>query len=67
VTIVIKQWRNNTASLILDSGEILWTFSSLDEAEQACQHWMLSLQTNRQRHHLSNFELYDKPGPRFIA
>lgn len=67
MTILIKQWRNNTASLMLDSGEILWTFSNIDEAEKACQHWMRSLQINRQRHHLSKMELYDKSKPRFIA
>lgn len=67
MTILIKQWRNKTASLMLESGEMLWTFSSVAEAEKACQHWMRSLQSNRQRHHLSKLALYDKPNSRFIA
>jgi len=66
MTIVIKQWRNNTASLMLDSGEILWTFSRVSEAEQACQHWMQTLQLNRKRHHLAPLPMYERQNPPLI-
>jgi len=66
MTIIIKKWRNQSASLMLDSGEILWTFSNVEAAEQACKHWMKSLQHNRQRHHLSSVDLYDNPKPSLL-
>lgn len=65
--ILIKQWRNETASLILDSGEVLWTFSNVNEAEKACNQWMRTLQSNRKRHHLAPITHYDDPHPRYVA
>jgi len=64
---IIKQWRNNSASLMLDSGEILWTFSSVAAAEQARKQWMQTLQRNRVRHHLPSVEMYGRLRSPLIA
>lgn len=37
--VIIKEWPNKTASLISASGQLIWTFSSVQEARQACSDW----------------------------
>ena len=39
MTFFIKEWPNKTATLMSDSGVVLWTFSSVLEAKQVCQEW----------------------------
>ena len=45
----IKEWPDNTASLLTDDGQTIWTFSSVDEAKSACEdlHLMNRQQTPR--------------------
>lgn len=33
----IKEWPDNTATLMTGIGQVLWKFSSVDEARQACE------------------------------
>jgi hypothetical protein len=37
--VYIKEWANKTATLLTENGEVVWTFSSVSEARQACQDW----------------------------
>lgn len=39
MTFYIKAWPDNTATLMTEIGQILWTFPSVEEAAQACQEW----------------------------
>jgi len=34
----IKEWPDNTASLITEGGHVVWLFSSIEEAEEAAVH-----------------------------
>lgn len=43
----IKEWPNKTATLLSESGEVLWTFSTVADAEQAYREWSQPLQQNR--------------------
>ena len=38
----IKEWANKTATLMLEDGTVLWTFSSVDEARKVCDEWYKS-------------------------
>ena len=33
----IKEWPDNTATLMTESGRVVWTFVSVEEAEEAAQ------------------------------
>lgn len=35
----IKEWPNKTATLMADNGAVLWSFSSVEEAQQVCREW----------------------------
>ena len=37
--IYIKEWPNRTATIMSDNGQVIWTFSSTEEARQACCEW----------------------------
>ena len=37
--VYIKEWPNRTATIISDTGQVIWTFSSTDEARRACSDW----------------------------
>jgi len=37
MTFYIKQWPNGNATLMTDTGAVLWTFTSIDEAKNACR------------------------------
>lgn len=37
--IYIKEWPNRTATIMSANGQVIWTFSSTDEARQACSEW----------------------------
>lgn len=37
--VFIRQWPGNTATIMGENGEVIWTFSSLDEARKACNDW----------------------------
>lgn len=37
--VYIQEWPNRTASLLTANGQVVWTFSSTAEAEQACRDW----------------------------
>ena len=37
--VYIQVWPNMTASLLTANGQVIWTFSSAAEAEQACRDW----------------------------
>lgn len=41
MTFFIKEWPNKTATLMADNGAVLWTFSSVDEAQKVCRDWYL--------------------------
>ena len=35
----IKRWPDDTATLMTESGQVIWTFSSMQEAIQGCTEW----------------------------
>ena len=37
--VYIKEWSNRTATIMTSSGQVVWTFSSVAEARQACHDW----------------------------
>jgi len=37
--VIIKEWPNKTASIMSESGQVIWTFSTVREARQACSDW----------------------------
>jgi hypothetical protein len=36
----IKRWPDDTATLMTESGQVIWTFSSMQEAIQGCTEWV---------------------------
>ena len=38
--IVIKEWPNRTATIMTEIGQVVWTFSSADQARAACREWL---------------------------
>ena len=41
MTFFIREWPNKTATLMADNGAVLWTFPSVEEAQQVCRDWYL--------------------------
>ncbi|MFQ5488743.1 MAG: hypothetical protein ACE5ET_09915 [Gammaproteobacteria bacterium] len=39
MTFYIKAWPDNSATLMTELGQILWTFPTLDDALNACRDW----------------------------
>ena len=39
MTFYIKAWPDRSATLMTETGHILWTFPTLDEAMAACRDW----------------------------
>ena len=37
--VFIKEWPNRTATIMTDTGQVIWTFSSAGEARRACMEW----------------------------
>ena len=37
--VYIKEWPDMTATIISESGQVIWTFSSIEDARQACDEW----------------------------
>lgn len=37
--VIIKEWPNRTASIISAAGQLIWTFSTVAQARQACSDW----------------------------
>ena len=37
--VYIKEWPNHTATIMTGNGQVIWTFSSMEEAHQACSEW----------------------------
>jgi len=37
--VFIKEWPNKTATIISDNGQVIWTFSNIDQARRACGEW----------------------------
>lgn len=35
----IKEWPDGHATLMTENGHVLWTFSCIEDAEQACHEW----------------------------
>lgn len=35
----IKTWPDDTATLMTDNGQVLWSFHSLDDAVSVCREW----------------------------
>ena len=35
----IREWQDKTATLMADNGAVLWTFPSVEEAQQVCRDW----------------------------
>lgn len=44
--IYIKEWPNQTASIITAEGQVIWTFSSSETARQACREWRSLMSPN---------------------
>lgn len=45
----IKEWPDDTASLLTEDGQVIWTFSSVEDAKSACNdlHFMNRQQSAR--------------------
>ena len=41
MTFFIREWPNKTATLMADNGAVLWTFPSVEAAQQVCRDWYL--------------------------
>jgi len=39
VRLFIKEWVNRTATIMTENGQVVWTFSSLQDARTACREW----------------------------
>jgi len=37
---VIKEWPNRTATIMTEIGQVVWTFSSTEQARAACREWL---------------------------
>jgi hypothetical protein len=37
--VFIKEWPNKTATIISNNGQVIWTFSNIDQARRACGEW----------------------------
>ena len=37
--VIIREWPNRSASIMTEAGQVIWTFSSVLEARQACSDW----------------------------
>lgn len=37
MSLYIKEWSDNTATLITESGRVIWTFVSVEKAEEAAE------------------------------
>ena len=37
--VIIKEWSNGTATVMTTNGHVVWTFSSVEKARQACREW----------------------------
>jgi len=37
--VIIREWPNKTASIMSENGQVIWTFSTVREARQACSDW----------------------------
>jgi hypothetical protein len=35
----IKEWSDGTATLMTKTGAVLWTFHSIEDAQQVCRDW----------------------------
>lgn len=35
----IKEWVNKTATIMTENGQVVWTFSSIQDARTACREW----------------------------
>ena len=42
----IKKWPQNTATVFNEKGEVIWTFTSVEVATQACLDYNRSLDNN---------------------
>ena len=36
----IKRWPDDTATLMTESGQVIWTFGSMQEAVEGCTEWI---------------------------
>ena len=39
MVILIKKWPNHTATLMTEMGQVLSTFSTVEDAKSACHQW----------------------------
>jgi hypothetical protein len=39
VRLFIKEWVNKTATIMTENGQVVWTFSSIQDARTACREW----------------------------
>ncbi len=39
MVILIKKWPNDTATLMTEMGQVLFTFSTVEDAKSACHQW----------------------------
>jgi len=37
--VFIKEWPNKTATLLTETGKVVWTFSNIEAARTACREW----------------------------
>jgi hypothetical protein len=41
--LLIKEWPNKTATVMTETGQVVWTFSNREIARDACQAWFMAL------------------------
>jgi hypothetical protein len=52
--VFVKEWPNQTATLLTENGQVIWTFDSVALAKSACREWFSTL-----AEHTEIFELID--------
>ena len=49
--VYIKEWSNSTATIMTGNGQVVWTFSSVAAARQACHEWQSIIYTGKAGFH----------------
>ena len=57
----IREWPNKTATLMADTGAVLWTFANVEEAQAVCEEWY-QVQKQNLRYYVDYVDCLDPSG-----
>ncbi len=60
MTFYIKIWPDNTATLMTQWGQVLWTFPNPDEAMAACREWYALHEVRTEYESVTPDDLHEK-------